>query len=408
MGKLAFKSLQDGVCLDLLDTLYAAPCAAEGWSPFLNRLVQLTGSRSARMLVLDRQAETVLSSLKHNIDDSAHRQYVDHFVNECPWRPELKHKAPGRLYSSYLDFSCPQPAYYRTRFFNDWARHQDIHHGVCGTVWQDDDQTVQLLIQRTRGQGHYTSDETLLINQVVDHVRRAVQLHVQVDAIEQQRRGLADAMDVEALPYLLLDANARILHCCSTAEALLDSHPALGSRDGQLLLAAPRMQARLMRTLRQLGGRNAPGGDVLLLPDASGQPLRCLISPLRAEHAHEALWQGSARPLAIVYLQAPLGHLHIDEALLGRLFDLSEAEARVAADIARGLGPQQIAERYGVSVHTVRTQLKQAFNKTQTSRQNELARLILTSPATRRSRQATLRLEAGDRASEQQTADVAE
>ncbi|QJX02642.1 hypothetical protein HML84_14985 [Alcanivorax sp. IO_7] len=75
-----------------MDTLYATPVDQQCWPAFLEQLVRISRSRSARMLVLDRAAEQVTSSAKINIDDGAHRQYVDYFVNACPWRPELREK----------------------------------------------------------------------------------------------------------------------------------------------------------------------------------------------------------------------------------------------------------------------------------------------------------------------------
>ncbi len=83
-------------------------------------------------------------------------------------------------------------------------------------------------------------------------------------------------------------------------------------------------------------------------------------------------------PPAIVYFQDPLGDIDIDLDSLMQLFDLSEAEARVAAGIAQGQSPQQIADSHFLSVHT-RTQLKSTFQKTGTMRQSELAKLMLTS-----------------------------
>ncbi len=52
---------------------------------------------------------------------------------------------------------------------------------------------------------------------------------------------------------------------------------------------------------------------------------------------------------------------------------LTETEALVAADVALGRAPRAIAEERGVSVHTVRTQLKRVLAKSGCHRQVELA-----------------------------------
>jgi len=65
-----------------------------------------------------------------------------------------------------------------------------------------------------------------------------------------------------------------------------------------------------------------------------------------------------------------------DAALIQGLFDLTFAEARVAGGVAEGLTLDQLAERHGVAVTTVRSQLKSVFAKTGLQRQSQLAALI--------------------------------
>lgn len=62
--------------------------------------------------------------------------------------------------------------------------------------------------------------------------------------------------------------------------------------------------------------------------------------------------------------------------VLRRIWGLTAAEARVAASLAAGLSPAEIAVRHGVSEATVRTQMRTIFEKTGTHRQGELIRLL--------------------------------
>ncbi|MZR63279.1 helix-turn-helix transcriptional regulator [Alcanivorax sp. DP30] len=395
MTSSALKGLQGKAHESLLDTLYDAPCNPDAWPRFLDQLIEATGSRSARMLVMDRAAESVQSSIKRNIDDADHQAYVSHFVNTCPWRPELKLKAPGQLYSSYLDFTCGQKQFYQTEFFNDWAAQQDIHHGVCGTVWQDEQQTVQLLIQRTQGQGHYQRDETDRINELVMHVRRALRLQTQVSALDQTRMALEQTLEIQAQPFALADRNGKIIHLSAEAADLLQELPQVCISNHLLSFQDPRQHSELLRLLNEVtrpdgDSRFGPGGVITLMLSAN-QGVRCLVSPLRGNPLSQQ-YSGTRQPLAILYFQDPRTEVYIDLDCLIQLYGLSEAESRVAAGISRGMGPQQVAEAYKLSVHTVRTQLKNVFLKTGTTRQSELAKEVLTSPAVRHWRRSPLQL----------------
>ncbi len=395
MASSALEGLRGKAHESLLDTLYDAPCNPDAWPRFLDQLIEATGSRSARMLVMDRTAQTVKSSIKQNIDDADHQAYVSHFVNTCPWRPELKDKAPGQLYSTYLDFSCPQEQFYQTEFYNDWASLQDIHHGVCGTVWQDDHQTVQLLIQRTRGQGHYQREETDRINELVMHVRRALRLQTQVSALDHTRMALEQTLEIQAQPFALLDRQGRIAHVSREATALLSELSQVSLANQQLSFLDPRLQSGLMKLLKEVTrSASDPGfgsGGVILLPISAREGIRCLVSPLHGNPLAQQ-FTDNRQPLAIIYFQDPRAEVYIDLECLMQLYGLSEAESRVAAGISRGLGPQQVADTYQLSVHTVRTQLKSIFYKTRTTRQSELAKEILTSPAVRHWRSPDLKL----------------
>lgn len=85
---------------------------------------------------------------------------------------------------------------------------------------------------------------------------------------------------------------------------------------------------------------------------------------------------GRQRMVLISVMQAKIS-ASADPALLESMFDLSPAEARVANAIAQGEDVVAIARRLRVSLHTVRTQLKTVFLKTDTHRQAELVALVL-------------------------------
>jgi DNA-binding CsgD family transcriptional regulator len=62
--------------------------------------------------------------------------------------------------------------------------------------------------------------------------------------------------------------------------------------------------------------------------------------------------------------------------LLRGLHGLTPAEAELVGQLARGRSLEEAARARGVSINTVRSQLKQVFSKTGTSRQGELVQLV--------------------------------
>jgi DNA-binding CsgD family transcriptional regulator len=64
--------------------------------------------------------------------------------------------------------------------------------------------------------------------------------------------------------------------------------------------------------------------------------------------------------------------------LLERVYGLTNAEADVALRVLRGDGLKPVCEELSLSMATVKTHLQHVFDKTDTHRQAELVRLLLT------------------------------
>ena len=89
-----------------------------------------------------------------------------------------------------------------------------------------------------------------------------------------------------------------------------------------------------------------------------------------------------ARGLAVMVVTSFAPPSAPQAALLHGLFDLTPAEARLAALVGSGLPPREAAKNLGITEETARTVLKRVFSKTGVSRQSELAAL-LTKPVLR-------------------------
>ena len=85
------------------------------------------------------------------------------------------------------------------------------------------------------------------------------------------------------------------------------------------------------------------------------------------------------RAVAALFLTDPDQELCLPAPTIARLFGLTLAESRLTALLADGNSLEQAAEALGISRHTARNQLKSIFQKTETHRQGELVRLVLTS-----------------------------
>jgi DNA-binding CsgD family transcriptional regulator len=103
------------------------------------------------------------------------------------------------------------------------------------------------------------------------------------------------------------------------------------------------------------------------------RPYIVLVSPLRAGRRR----LDDRQPVAVVFVSDPERVPEVPLDRLMRLYGLTQAEARLAQQLAAGHDLKDIAAATHRTMNTVRTQLKQAFQKTGTSRQAQLVRLVL-------------------------------
>ncbi len=190
------------------------------------------------------------------------------------------------------------------------------------------------------------------------------------------RAGLA-ALNRLSLAVIVLDASARVLLTNTAGAGLLSAGDGLTLGVGRICRAGdPRQTAELHRLVRAAatGDGAALGEGMLALGRPSlGRPLSLAVSAIEGA-------AGAADALAVLFVADPETARPPAPPAIARLFDLTGAESRLVHALAMGDRLEAAAERCGVTIGTARTYLKQVFAKTETSRQSELIRLVLTSP----------------------------
>ena len=84
---------------------------------------------------------------------------------------------------------------------------------------------------------------------------------------------------------------------------------------------------------------------------------------------------------ALLFVSDPEQKVEAVESFLREIYGLTVAEVNVAQVLASGNSLNEACELLGIKPNTARTHLKRIFSKTETSRQSELIKLILSSPA---------------------------
>ena len=225
----------------------------------------------------------------------------------------------------------------------------------------------------------WTAGRVDAIARVLPHIRQLVRV----------RRALADAGALEAtMAQLLGSARCGVIQLDPRGRivALNDrARKRLRARDG-LMDARGRLHARMRGEdprLQALIAKALPGGtggaacsSTMAVTRPLGLPPRLVlhVTPIRGRQPG---W-GAARVAAIVLVVEPEKRTMADPELIAKALGLTAAESRVAALLAEGHTPRDIAAATGRSTGTVRWHVRQIFDKNGIARQAELVHLVRT------------------------------
>ncbi len=372
--------------LDMIGRIYDAALEPRLWSSVTQRLTDKLNARSGNLYVVDMQCADVGFHAHANIDPAGFRQYEEHYVALDVWNDWFLQAPPDRPYLTQQIFS--DQAFARTEFCNDFLRPNDIFYAVGGFVLNQDGLCVLSGVHRPQGAEPFGELELRIMDTLFPHMARALQLTYRLELLKTDRDAGADALDRLPMGVILVDRGGRVVAINRAAQAIVARNDGLASVDRGLVAATQAETAALRRLIAQATqtsqGRGLhPGGALALSRPSMLRPLSVLVAPLgrKAAGAND-LDLGRMRPAAVVFVSDPEARQETPAALLARLYGLTPAEARLAEALAGGGPLTAAAERLGIGRETARSQLKQVYAKTGTHRQAELARLLLTSPAT--------------------------
>ena len=192
---------------------------------------------------------------------------------------------------------------------------------------------------------------------------------------------------LEWLPcgLILIGEDGRPVHLnCKAEETMKDRKVGL-SLNSKSLTCATYLETQtlrgLVRNAVQAGlGLSENGSGAMSVSNAhDSRQLQILVSPMRAES--NGLGPSDRRVCAVIFIAMPDQSQKFPVNLLVMLFSLTKAEARLLGELACGKRLEDIAEEFRISKNTARAQLQNLFDKTGTSRQVELVKLVLDSPA---------------------------
>jgi DNA-binding CsgD family transcriptional regulator len=368
---------------ELIGGFYAAAAGEMTWPQALSPLLQDFEAWGVTLFGIDMQLGAVDFSFEAgDVKPEASIDYIRTWHRHDPRGAFMLQLPVGEWDSCHHHFDDDFVA--NSAFYQDFLIPYGGRWTSGGNVYRDDRINVVMSVHRGPASGPLADATLPVLQHLGVHMRKALGLWLA--RRQRDTRAMLGLEVVQRLsqPIAVVDGARRIIGMNPAAQTMLAESKVLRDVAGCLGARAAGCDADLLVALRSL--RLAAQPDEPGLPErvfvrlgtpASGQQIGVCLVALRP-----ATTMGAFGPeaMALVMFHDPEKSPQPDAFMISTMYALTPAETRVALALCAGDSIADIADTQGVSVHTVRSQVKAVLEKTGCSRQAELVGKLSTMP----------------------------
>lgn len=297
------------------------------------------------------------------------------FSARNPWFLSSADYVPGRVMTG--DELISNHELRRTDFYRGFLQPRGLLHLLCGVVAQRARGAHCLCAYRAEGQALFSAREKAELAALLEHLTLALENQWRWQEADDLAHALLTLTDHDTHAVILVASDAKAIYRNPAAEHLLERRLGLRLEDQRLLAASAGDQRLLGETILRMAqldpALDAGAPSVLTL--ACAPPLPPVVVVVRAAGQRFTRQAGVRRGLVLVTVRG--GHATHDPAscAFARQYELTAAQSKVSALVFAGQPLATIAHSLSLSENTVRSHLKQIFQKTDTHGQMELVHL---------------------------------
>ncbi|MBF0602343.1 MAG: hypothetical protein HQL07_01475 [Nitrospirae bacterium] len=372
-----------------IEALYDAVTDQRKWERVLREMCLLLQGDTAHLGHFDHENPLFNVSLlwTDNQDkcywDAEIQQKFERLMPEDP-RLILCNRYPEKPISCRMHMTDDQ--LHASKMWQEVLQYSKAEYSLIVTLLGSNNETLTGIgVFRNPGKVPFDQEECDLMGELVPHFKRAFTLHKQLANIDMNQRMAMSALDHIPMGIFVVTGEGKIRFSNDSAQELLNQNDGLSNRSGYLSLKMANEDRAFHRYLGNAVKTSDPGTSPTPSQTFSitrrnvAEPLWAMVSPLASNNL--PLGMGVMdQPMAIVFISDPRKPQETPPELLQRLFGFTRREAEVVEQLVSGQSLQESAKILDISEQTARSHLKSAFGKTQTTRQSDLVRMVLSSP----------------------------
>ncbi len=368
------------LALPLIQSIYEATLDASRWQEFIQTLSDAFAGAPAGIALQppgSPLAGVIFAS--RGFREEFLPRFAEHAVSGLPWEEGRRRGFVGRFGLTSEIISDERLR--ASDFYRDWMAPQGLgpHAPIAHTIALDGGHPVAALaIFPTAATGPFGASDLEFGDLLVPHLALGYRLMAET----RRHEALADAIDRFPTGVTLLDARGHLLLANRGARQIFAQNDGIGLDGAAVRAAIASDDASLRRAISTsveaaVAGRLIESAVLSVSRRSGRRPYAVMVGPLRPHTGDPT----AADAVVVLYVaDLEQGVLRRREALR-ELYGLTEAETQLVELLCQGNSLDEAAGARGVTLNTARSQLKQVFAKTRTSRQSELVRLVISGVA---------------------------
>ena len=357
---------------DLVGDFYEAAVNPALWRACCTGISRRLGATSAMLFVEDRGRGMLTPLCMPSYSTEELNRYGSYYHAVDPFVHATKE---CRELGAVLGPALVKPAdFVRSELWNDFiAPGVRSFHFLCSLGALQPDVVFGLAVHRPPELTCFEENERERLQDVLPHVRRALQLGARLELDQLAAAAQAAVLEQSGLGIVVCDGRARVLYANARGEEAWHAHGLRMGRASGLDPGSPRTRAALHRLIFETSQGGA-GGKLALCGAAGSFSVSVCRLPGALAPAHLPV---ATRGSNFVLVQIRPARAQLPGAAeLRQAFGLTGAEAAVALALAAGKSGQEVAQMRKVSITTVRGQVRLILGKTGVSNLRSLTSLL--------------------------------
>jgi DNA-binding CsgD family transcriptional regulator/PAS domain-containing protein len=359
----------------LLLTLYRSIHTSSPWSEFLHALCGHFQACAAT-LVVRQPARGDRGYMFHaNVRQSLMEVYRTANFPDDPFL-DLEEGVACNIFDR-----VSREAFLRSRFYNELLKLDNDTDVLALNVTFGNTYLGSLKLSRREPIGVFGLPEKALMMRIYPHLKVALEIYERSRRQYLENNAYIRAIDQLAFGVVILNERGHVIRVNETASRMMKESQLLRVVGNYLQAGEPEHEILVANAIKAILGRSGAeasvAGSLKISAAKSNRSLYMLLKPI-----HESTPDPSNPPAGVaIFLSADKLQHNVSIEAFAKLYHISRAEMALVTELLDGASIIEASTTLGISENTARVQLRSVFTKTDTHRQADLIRLVLTSLA---------------------------